>query len=179
MLAVGDTAPDFEATTLRGATVRLRDWRGKPTWLAFFRFAACPLCNYRVHSMIEVWKRFAGRDFGMLAVFQSPKERLEEFVAQQEPQFDLVADPEMELYRLYELETSWLAAMKPSAMGAIPTAKKAGFPILTPRDGPANRVPGDYLIGRTGTIEQVHRGKSIADHIPLDTVDEFLTAHGA
>ena len=178
MLPAGAPAPDFTIQTLRGADVSLGALRGTPVWLAFFRFAACPLCNFRVHSMVERWGRFQGRDFRTLAIFQSSPDRLEEFVAKQAPEFDLVADPEMRLYGLYDLGTSWLAAMKPRAIATLPKARKAGF-RSGPVDGPANRVPGDYLIDRRGSIAQVYEGRSIADHIPLDMVEAFLDAEGA
>ena len=78
----------------------------------------------------------------------------------------------------YDLGRSWLAAMKPSAIATLPKARRAGF-RSGPVDGPANRVPADYLIDRQGKIAQVYEGRSIADHIPLDTVDSFLAAQGA
>ena len=94
MLQVGQRAPDFEVQSLRGEALRLSALRSQPTWLAFFRFASCPLCNYRVHEMIERWSMFADRDFHMIGVFQSPASRLRDFVARQEPPFTLVADPD-------------------------------------------------------------------------------------
>ena len=41
---VGSLAPDFEVTTIDGATVSLQDLKGKPILLLFFR-TTCPACN--------------------------------------------------------------------------------------------------------------------------------------
>ena len=179
MLGQGETAPDFIVTTLRGETVQLSKLRGTPVWLGFFRFASCPLCNYRVHIMVEEWSRFLGRDFRMLAVFQSPAHRLEEFVAKEKPPFDLIADPSMQLYTLYGLETSWAAGMSGGVLAVVSKARNIGKPIIAPIDGPPHRVPGDYLIDREGTITTVYRGKDLADHVPLETALAFLEANGA
>lgn len=129
--------------------------------------------------MIERWDLFRGRDFAMLAVFQSPAERLREFVATQEPEFDLVADPEMKLYETYDLESSWLGAMKPNVMAKAANAATAGIRLVGPVDGPPMRLPGDYLIDRAGVIQVAYRGKDIADHVPLEAADAFLTSQNA
>jgi peroxiredoxin Q/BCP len=42
MLNVGETAPDFEGTDHRGATIRLRDLRGKKVVLWFYPKADTP-----------------------------------------------------------------------------------------------------------------------------------------
>lgn len=180
MLSVGDTAPEFAVESLDGASVRLSALRGEPVWLAFFRFASCPLCNYRVHEMVERWETFASRRFRLLAVFQSPASRLRDFVAEQRPAFTLIADPDMALYELYGLESSVLAAMTPhvAAVG-FRAATTPGIKLIGPIDGPPMRVPGDYLIDREGVIREVYRGRDIADHIPLEVADRFLRGQGA
>jgi peroxiredoxin len=179
MLSEGTAAPDFETENLRGEPLRLSALRGEPVWLAFFRFASCPLCNYRVHEMIERWSMFEGRGFHLVGVFQSPAQRLRDFVATQDPPFTLVADPEMKLYALYGLESSILGAMTPNvvATGAR-AATTRGIKLLGVPDGPAMRLPGDYLIDRRGVIRTVYKGKDIADHLPLEVADRFLKQQG-
>ncbi len=51
-LEVGQLAPDFTAVQLDGSSVRLRDFAGQNVWLAFFRWANCPLCNFRIHELL-------------------------------------------------------------------------------------------------------------------------------
>lgn len=179
MLPEGQAAPDFRVEGLHGEEVHLQELRGTPVWLAFFRFASCPLCNYRVHEMIERWRVFEGRDFRLFAVFQSPAARLSSFVAQQRPPFTLIADPDMALYALYRLESSILRAMTPNVMATAWKAMSSGVKLLGAPDGPATRLPGDYLIDRRGVIRTAYRGKDIADHLPLEVADRFLTEQGA
>jgi peroxiredoxin len=172
-LEKGSRAPDCGATSLRGESIRLSaEWSQGPLWLAFFRFAACPLCNLRVHEMIEQWSRFDGK-LRLIAVFQSPASRLEEFVATQDPPFTLIADPEMALYAEYAVEVSFMKALSAQVARRTVQAKRKGFRVIPPMDGPTFRVPADFLIER-GFVKVAHYGKNLSDHIPFETVERFL-----
>lgn len=174
-LKVGDQAPEFEIETLDGSTVSLSEHRGKPVWLAFFRYAACPLCNFRVHQLLSVWpKSFADRNFLMLGVFQSPGRKLEGLVKRHDPPFKVVSDPKMDLYAKYHLERSMSGLMGKDVRAALKGAAKAGIPLVAPWDGPATRVPADFLIDGHGMIQHAFYGENIAQHIPFDDVSSFL-----
>lgn len=176
-LQVGQQAPDFTVETLDGQTITLSELRGKPVWLAFFRYAACPLCNLRIHQLTSVWGRlFAPRDFVMLAVFQSPARKLEGLLERYSPPFKVICDPELELYASYKLDRSLKGALSGEVRRALIEASKAGIPIVRPWDGPADRVPADFLIDRDGMIRRVFYGENIAQHIPFDSVSSFLEA---
>jgi thioredoxin-dependent peroxiredoxin len=174
-LEAGQEAPLFEATTLRGERISLADRLDQPLWLAFFRFASCPLCNFRIHQLVGQWPdRFAHRKFRMLGVFQSPAEKLDTYVSKHEPQFTVVANPEMDLYRLYGVESSIKGAFSGQVMKSMVGAAKAGLPLMGAPDGPSFRIPADFLIAPGGTIHTVFYGSNMADHIPFETVDAWL-----
>ncbi|MCA9706428.1 MAG: redoxin domain-containing protein [Myxococcales bacterium] len=179
-LKVGDQAPDFSIETLDGSTVSLSDMRGKLVWLAFFRYAACPLCNFRVHQLLSVWpKTFSERSFVMLGVFQSPGRKLEGLVKRHDPPFKIVSDPKMELYVKYYLEASMRGVMGKDVRQALAGASKAGIPLVRPWDGTPHRIPADFLVDRHGMIKNAFYGENIAQHIPFEEVTDFLDAHGA
>ncbi len=175
-LKVGQQAPDFTVETLDGETIRLSSLQGKPVWLAFFRWAACPLCNLRIHQLTSIWPRsFSVRDFVMLAVFQSPPRKLEGLVERYSPPpFKVISDPDLELYSLYKLERSFKGLFSKDVREAIAGAHKEGIPLMRPWDGPANRVPADFLIDRHGMIRQAFYGENMAQHIPFESVSSFL-----
>jgi len=172
-LQAGGIAPDFTIKTLRGKEMTLSEHASKRVWLAFFRFAACPLCNLRVHEIIENWSRFAGK-VELFAFFQSPAARLEEFVAKQNPPFPLIADPEMRLYATYGVEKGLGAGLSASVMARTLAAKRKGFKVLTPIEGPAFGIPADFLVDRGGAIHTAFYGRTLSDHIPFELVDAFL-----
>jgi thioredoxin-dependent peroxiredoxin len=178
-LTPGTDAPDFTAKTVDGEEITLSRHRGGPVWLAFFRYAMCPLCNFRIHQLMQVWpKQFAPRRFTMLGVFQSPPRKLEGLVERHDPPFKVIADPDLELYTKYHLETKWAGAFGKDTRAAMKGASGAGIPLLKAWDGPANRVPADFLIDADGVIREVFYGENIAQHIPLEQVEGFLDAIG-
>ena len=148
-------------------------------WLAFFRYAACPLCNFRVHQLLSVWsKNFSDRKFTMLGVFQSPGRKLDGLVKRHDPPFKIVSDPALALYAEYRLESSMKGAFGKDVRAGLAGASKAGIPIVRPWDGPAHRVPADFLIDSHGMIQNAFYGENIAQHIPFEQVTDFLDAQG-
>ena len=149
-----------------------------PLWVGFFRFASCPLCNLRIHTMIGDWDRWQHR-CTYVAVFQSPAERFTEFMRKQQPPFSVIADPELELFRAFNIESSIGAALKVPVIAETVRAKMAGCPVgaLSAKDGAAFRVPADFIINN-GTITTAFYGSNVAESIPFDEADAALTTLG-
>ncbi len=173
-LVPGQLAPEFEAVDWKGSPVRLADHRTRKVWLAFFRYAGCPLCNLRVHDIIARHEGLTARGVDVLAVFQSSPERIASYVGKQSPPFPILADPTESLYGKYGLRTSLWAYLHPKNLGVAFRAMRRGF-IPGPPDGHATRVPGDFLIRPGGTLADVYHGKVISDHIPFDRVEAFAS----
>lgn len=174
-ISEGTKAPSFDAVDWRGEPVRLADYAGKRTWLAFFRYAGCPLCNLRVHHLIERHAALRERGLEVVGVFQSTKEGMAKYVGRQNPPFPLISDPEEKLYALYGLETSLAGYLSPMNFGRLGKALASGFGPGSP-EGSKTRIPADFLIDGDQTIRHVFYGKVIADHIPFEEVDRFLTS---
>jgi peroxiredoxin Q/BCP len=172
-------APDFTATTVEGEEVSLSQYRGTPVWLAFFRYAMCPLCNFRIHQLLQVWpQQFEGRGFQMLGVFQSTQRKLDGLMERHNPPFKVISDPKMELYGKYRVETSWKGMMSKDVRESMAGAAKAGIPLMRPWEGPPNRVPADFLIDTEGLVRTVFYGENMAQHIPFEDVESFLREVG-
>lgn len=171
-LEAGQIAPTFTATSYDGKQVELDSYRGAKLWLAFFRYASCPLCNNRIHEIIQRYSEFQRRGVQVLAVFQSPPARIAEFVGAQQPPFPLIADPDLELYAKYRVAKSLLGLWYPRVMTSFLQAVKNGFgPGAS--DGNMARIPADFLIDPEGLLWDVFYGKAISDHIPFETVSAF------
>ena len=100
-LKPGDTAPPFQATDLEGRLIELSDFRGKNLLLAFFRYASCPLCNLRINALIRHHDALQVFGLDIVAVFQSPPDRLRQYAGRQQPPFALVPDPDDGISTLY------------------------------------------------------------------------------
>lgn len=111
----------------------------------------------------------------MIAVFQSPASSIATYVGRQDAPFPIVADPAMALYRRYHVEQRWTAMMTPSVLLNAARAMWAG--MLPGRvEGPANRVPADFLIREDGVIDVAYYGTDVGDHLPLDQLNHWLCA---
>jgi peroxiredoxin len=168
----GNIAPDFRAKTWEGIDVNLADYRGQKVWLAFFRYAACPLCNLQVRAIIRKHDELKAQGVQVLAVFQSPAESMAEYVAGQNPPFPLISDPSESLYALYGLENSKKALFALKNVPALAKAAAAGFMSVNP-EGTIDRIPADFLIDESGKITDVFYGETIGDHIGMDRVERF------
>lgn len=174
-LTPGQTAPDFVAKDIDGNDVRLADHAGRRVWLAFFRYAACPLCSFRIHELLAKWEeQFAKHDFELLTVWQSKAEKLEEVRERYDPPFTIVSDPDMELFKLYRVESKLGGVFGKEVIEGIKGARKIGLSVVRKWEGPATRIPADFLVEANGTIHTAFYGENVAQQIPFEDVLEFL-----
>ncbi|MDF1618421.1 peroxiredoxin family protein [Petrocella sp. FN5] len=174
MIKENSKANLFVAEDLFGNKISLEAYKGKKILLSFFRYASCPLCNLRVQELIRNQQLFKERGLEILAVFQSPKDSLLQYVGKQNAPFPIITDPEERLYKLYQVEASAFGMMKAMFKpGKFVQAAKAGF-IPGKGEGSKTRIPADFLIDQNLKIAKAYYGKDIGDHMPLNTIFEFL-----
>lgn len=172
-LQPGQKAPLFTAKTWEGQGIDLQQYRGQKVWLAFFRYATCPLCNLRVHQMIQRASAFTALQ--VIAVFESHPQAIAEAVGQQKPPFPLLADPHSALYQLYQLETRVKGLLSIDNAKEAFQAARLGFLPGKP-DGPLTRLPADFLIDEEGRLVQCHYSTRVGEHIAWETVLSFVGA---
>ncbi|MFC2105949.1 peroxiredoxin-like family protein [Candidatus Bipolaricaulota bacterium] len=173
-LATGDLAPPFEATALDARHVALDDCRGRKLLLSFFRYGACPLCNLRMSFLIDAFPRWQVRGLDVVAVFESPAERLLETVARQPIPFPVIPDPDRTLYQEYGMTASWLGFLRGALrICAARDAFQRGF-HPGKGEGAIAQLPAEFLIGPDLTIECAYYGNDIGDHLPLSEIDAWL-----
>ncbi len=102
----GQPAKNFTSQDILGKTVALPDYKGKQLMLSFYRYAACPLCNLRIHHLIQQHPLFVEKGLQLVAIFQSPRESILKYAGKQNAPFPVIADPQRILYRLYGIESS-------------------------------------------------------------------------
>lgn len=177
-LTVGSTAPDFEAEAAFGDRIDLKDYHGKLLLLSFFRNGACALCNLRVHQLIEKYPTYHARGLEMVAVFESPRSSILEYVGKQDAPFPIIADPTAALYQLYGVEVSEekvnATMADPFGQQRIQEAAEHGF-RLTPEPG-SNfyRMPADFLIGRDGKIVEAFYSDLVGQHLAFEVIEHHL-----
>ena len=172
-LQKNDPAPTFALPSLDGSDVALEDYRGRKLLLAFFRYGACPLCNLRMTFLIDAYPRWQEQGLDVVAVFESPAERLLETVASQPIPFPVIPDPTRALYKRYGVTASWFGYLIGAfRVRSFSEAFKRGF-HPGKGDGAIAQLPAEFLINLDQTIARAYYGKDIGDHLPLEEIDEW------
>ena len=170
-------APSFSAPTVQGDTVMLEQFANKLVLLKFHRYAACPMCNLKLHDFARHFPALHERGLEAVAFFHSPVTQIQAHASAKQCPFALASDPEFRVYRRYGVQTSWprlalsmalpsfyvdwLRAMWHRYWGGMPAWQLA-------------KMPADFLIGPDGRILLAHYGSHIGDHLPITEIEEFL-----
>lgn len=177
-IKVGQQLPQLSGHSYDNGVIDLSDYRGTRLILSFYRYAACPFCNLRIHHFIDKYQAdYTKRGIKAIAVFQSPPKSITKYLSKHKAPFDIIADPKQEWYKIMGLSTSWLGFMTGAAnMSQALEARRKGMMNINP-EGPANRLPADFLIGADGTVEVTYYAKNISDHIPFEAIDQWAQNH--
>ena len=173
-LEPGQNVPSFRGKTADGVAVSLEAFKGRKVWLAFFRYASCPLCNLRVAQMIGRYDELTAEGLEIVAVVQSPPARMGEFMGTQTPPFPIVCDPSEQLYERFGVESSLRGYAHPKNLAVMARAAKQGFVASPKMDGTKTRLPADFLIDADGLIVDAFYASVISEHIPFDRVERFV-----
>ena len=170
----GQNLPSLSGTSFNNGEINLSQFKGSPLILSFYRYAACPFCNLRMHHFINKYKEeLEALGIKAVAVFQSPTKSISKYLSKHDTPFDIIADPKQLWYKKMGLKTSWLGAM--AAMTNVSQALEAtqkGMMNIDP-EGPINRLPADFLISADQKVQVVYYGKNISDHIPFEAIDKW------
>lgn len=177
---VGEPAAPFRLPAIDGSTLDLAALSGRPFLLSFFRFAACPFCNLRLHELATRFPEIteAADDFTIVAVFDSPLDNLQRHANRHTPLFPVLADPDNTVYRAWGIEHSMLGVLK-GMIFRMPTLLDAMFGkgyMPWRIQGSMTTMPADFLIDRGGVIRVAHYGADEGDHLPFTDILSFARA---
>lgn len=164
-------APNFVTKFINDKEFNLSTIRAKPLMLSFFRYASCPLCNLRVHELIQNYDKLKYQ-LDIVLIFQSPSSKIDEYVIKDVMPYDIIANPDKNLYRLYGVESSWFGFAKAWIL-KLPQVFKAIFKynyIPGTIEGEIHRIPADFIIGTDNKILKAYYGKDIGDHLDLSEI---------
>jgi len=174
-LKENEMAPYFCVQDMNGKDFDLATPRDKPLLIAFFRYASCPLCNLRVHELIENYDDLSEK-LEIILIFQSPKDKIEKYVGKQDIPYPLLPNPSKNLYYLYGVENSWLGFAKAWTLQIkrvfLAVVKNGYLPGSI--EGEIHRIPADFIVDTDNKVLKAFYGKDIGDHLPLSEIYEVL-----
>lgn len=170
-ISVGDKAPWTEVTDVNGKEVSIE---GEKVYLSFMRFAGCPICNFRMHELIQHRADFEKAGIKPIIIYESETSTMQSYADDSSIPYTLISDPERKLYKLYGLKKSlgkmFRTMMKKEAKAAMAKGNALFGSTHYKRDGSLTTMPADFLIDESGEIRMVHYGSYIGDHPDLDTL---------
>jgi hypothetical protein len=163
--AYGDRIEDFEATDMRGATLRIPDPMHAFTHLMFRRWAGCPICSTHISTFAREKARLAAAGIRVVVVLASTAEEVAD--ARLDAPFDFLPDPEERHYKAFGVGRSWLASfqLRPfvKGIGGI-LSGRADFRHVRRFDG----LPADFLIRADGFVVDAYYGEDADDQLSID-----------
>lgn len=172
-LEAGDKAPDFEAVDTNGTIEKLSQYKGQKVMLAFFRYASCPVCNFRIHELIENYDDIRSKGYKIIAIYESSNITLNEYLSETKVPFTVIGDPKLKLYKQYAVEKSFWKTVGSVFKKQPMQAKKEGKKLFSKkykRDGNLSRLPADFLIDENGILTTVYYGQNVGDHLPIEKI---------
>ena len=173
-LKEGQLAPTFVVVGAKGDTINIEKLKGKKVFLAFFRYASCPVCNFRMNEIIQNYEAIQSKGYVFIAVFESSNTTLQDYLKETEVPFPIIGDPSLELYKKYGVQRSFWRMVGSMFNKKTKSNLKEGKVLVKGknlnRDGNMNRIPADFLIDKNGKIAIAYYGKNISDHLPLETI---------
>lgn len=172
-LKIGDKAPDFKTIDSVGDTIKLSNHKGQKVLIAFFRYAGCPVCNFRVHELIENYDSISSKGYKIIAIYESSNITLKEYLSETQVPFAVIGDPKLRLYKGYSVERSFWKMLGSAFKKQPKEAMKKGNKLFSKkyeRDGNLTRLPADFIVDENGILKVVHYGKNIGDHLPITEI---------
>lgn len=171
----GDMASPFQIEDMNGVAQTHAGDGNHPILLSFFRHAGCPMCNLRVHELIQERETLDNYGVKILAIFESPAKSIRRDVGKQKPPFPIIPDPDRRLYKLYGVAPSWSGFVRiflSRPKRVFEAIFKKGF---IPKFAEATpMMPAEFLIAPDGKIKLAYYGTDIGDHLPLSDLYSAL-----
>jgi len=169
----GDKVIPLSLASIDGELFELDVLKGQRYMLSFFRFAACPFCNIRLHELVSRFDEL-GEDFTIIAIFDSPLENLQEHAQDHAAPLPILADPQNIYYRKYAIKHSVPGVLK-GMLFRMPTLIKAMLKGYLPLKikGSLTTMPADFLVDEDGCIQLAYYGADEGDHLPFEQIKQF------
>lgn len=173
----GDRIGELKLPGIDNKEFNIESVSGKRFLLSFYRFAACPFCNMRLHDLVTKYDELPD-DFEIVAIFDSPLDNLQRYASQHNAPFPILADETNAYYKKFNVQHSLMGALK-GAIFRMPTALYAMFGkgyIPWTFKGRLTTMPLDMLVDESGVVQAAYYGKDEGDHMPFSQIKGFAEA---
>jgi len=177
----GMKAVDFTYRTAfkEGIVLSEKAKEADKTFLIFLRYMGCTSCQVDIMDYSEEYARFKEKNAQIVLVLQSKPEIMRAQTTEENPPFDIVCDPEMELYKIYDVKAAgskeeMINREDPVAMAKLGKKReKAAAHGFThgEYEGDEMQLPALFLLDKELNVLHDHRAAGLTD---MPSVDEML-----
>jgi len=173
-LQAGDEIPEINIVDIDGHSFTASgDPAQEKVLLAFFRFAACPVCNVRVHELSDAYERLREEGVEVVAVFESSSETLKTYRQDFHFPFRIISDQEGHLYRAFGVKKRLGQVIRTltdeQALARVKRGESLYDGNTYEQDGSMTRMTAEFLM-QNGKIIRAHYGRHLADHLDLSSI---------
>ena len=174
-LTAGEHIPDLMYATAYESGIRLYDRLQGKTVLWVLRYIGCPVCRLDLRDIAAKYERFREKNAQVLVVMQSDAAHLKRELAETPVPYEIISDPDLQIYDLLEIEPARSTAALVSrdllrSVRKVREASKAGF-SHGDYEGIETQLPALFILDEDGTVLYAHYARSLAD---MPSVDEVL-----
>ncbi len=180
-IIAGMKAADFSYCTAYKENCRLSEkvQEAEKTFLIFLRYMGCTSCQVDIMDYSEAYSQFKEKNAQILLVLQSSVEIMRSQTTENNPPFDIVCDPTMGLYQVYDLKAAGskeelIDKNDPASMARLMYKReKAAANGLThgEYEGEELQLPGLFMLDKEMNVLYAHRAKTITD---MPTAEDML-----
>ena len=174
-LIPGDKMPDFSFRTIYNTGCTLSSSLAENrTALVFLRYYGCTLCQYDILRLAENYAAIAAKGSKAYVVLQSDPAGLAEQITPDALPFEIICDPEMKLYKEFEiLPFEGDPKITDKEMAKFAQLKASGLQHGA-YEGEEKQLPAFFVLDKDGTILTAHYAESLADMPDMDKLAELL-----
>lgn len=115
-LIVGETAPDFRLPANTGSDIALSDYAGKKVVLFFVREYIWMQCRAHVAQLGRMNDEFVKAGAQILVILGDSLDQARSYAEQLKAPFPVLADPEREIYQLFELTKNFIGIQRTASV---------------------------------------------------------------
>ncbi len=169
-------APDFQTRDIAGNHLRISALKGKKILLTFYRHVGCPFTNLRFLELQKLDSYFREMGLEVLAVYESSGENLQRYSRNEAFYARMIANPEYDLYSLYDIEQSTSKILYSMYRGAFVKREEGlrRFKETFCAEGRTDTLGADFLIDEQGWIRRAYYNQYLGDHLPASDIVRFL-----